>query len=237
MRDEIHLWYVRPDQVTDPDLLARYAAMLSPEEAARQRRFMFAKDRHTYLVARALVRTVLSRYAEASPEAWVFGVNEYGKPYVAGGADLPPLRFNLSHADGLVACAVAMDHDLGVDAENVHRAVAVMDLARRYFSAREAADLERLPADLQRERFFDYWTLKEAYIKARGLGLSIPLDRIWFDLEAGRPPRIGFAPSVEDDPAAWQFAQFRPTSQHRMAVAVKQPSGQDWPVVVRQTVP
>jgi 4'-phosphopantetheinyl transferase len=110
------------------------------------------------------------------------------------------------------------------------------DIAERFFSAQEVADLRALPEDEQPLVFFDYWTLKESYIKARGLGLALPLGEFTFHRSAGRAPSISFAPELHDDPASWQFAQFWPTRDHRMAVAVRR-YGEDLPINVSAVVP
>jgi 4'-phosphopantetheinyl transferase len=234
---EVHVWYARPDRLVHSEQHDRYRAMLSADETTRQNRFVFAKDRHLYLVSRAVVRATLSRYADVDPAAWVFSTNAHGKPDIAHPVRLPPLRFNLSHCDGLVALAVTLDCDVGIDAENIGRPVPVLDLARRCFSPAEAAELARWPARRQRERFYDYWTLKEAYIKARGMGLSIPLDGFSMHPTPQNRIEITFAPGVQDDPAHWQFAQFTPTKEHKIALAIRRAPGEDLPVVLRETRP
>ncbi|MCA1586150.1 MAG: 4'-phosphopantetheinyl transferase superfamily protein [Acidobacteria bacterium] len=133
--------------------------------------------------------------------------------------DLARLRFNLSHTHGLVACVAAVGCDVGVDVEWMDRALT-NDIAERFFSPHEAAELRRLPDAEQSRVFFDYWTLKEAYIKARGLGLAIPLDQFSFRLRPPAPPAIAFEPALDDDPARWQFAQTTPTPRHRLGLAI-----------------
>ena len=217
---EVHLWYVFSDRLTDPALLAGYQALLSTEERARGQRFHFAKDRHQFLVTRVLARTTLSRYVGVPPEAWSFVPNRYGRPEIAGPEGAPPFRFNLSHTAGLVAIAVAWDREVGVDVENVERPGGYVELARRFFAPSEAAHVEALPAELQQESFFAYWTLKESYIKARGMGLALPLADFAFRLAPGQPPRIAFSGSIDDDASSWQFAQYRPSTRPQMALAV-----------------
>ncbi len=222
---EVHLWYALLDQPDDPDWLARCRSVLSAEEAARQQRFHFEKDRRQFLLSHALLRFVLSVYIPAvSPSAWRFSAGSHGKPFLAEPLPSPPLSFNLTHTPGLAAVAVALDHDLGVDAEYLERTNASLGLAERYFAPSESARLRGLPPDQLREAFFDYWTLKEAYIKGRGLGLALPLDGFAFDLPPGQPPRISFTEKVADDPESWQFVQFRPSKSHKVAVAVRCPA-------------
>ncbi len=164
-----------------------YRQLTTPDENERMARFVFERDRWQFLITRALVRTMLSRYATVAPADWRFITNEYGRPEVldrpAGVADL---RFNLSHTDGLIACAVTVGREVGVDVERITRAVT-HDIPGRFFAPREVADLRALPEHDQPRVFFDYWTLKEAYIKARGMGLSLPLSDFAFCL---RPPAL-----------------------------------------------
>ena len=107
---------------------------------------------------------------------------------------LPPVRFNLSHTDGLAVCAVVLKHDIGVDVEHRQRRVVSENIARRFFSPSEVREFESLPERMQQDRFFQYWTLKESYIKARGMGLSIPLEKFSFHLLKNKPIRISFDP-------------------------------------------
>jgi 4'-phosphopantetheinyl transferase len=231
--DEIHVWYVFSDRVMDAQLLARYEALMSPEERARQQRYMQAKDRHQHLIARALVRTSLSRYADVSPEAWTFSPNGYGRPEISGPIETP-LRFNLSHTSGLVVCAVAREREVGVDVENVGRPAEYVHLAQRFFAPSEAAHVVSLPPELQRHVFFDYWTLKESYIKARGMGLALPLGDFAFRLDD--PVTISFSGSIEDDPASWHFCRSRLGDRHTMALAIRS-STDELKITVRETTP
>jgi 4'-phosphopantetheinyl transferase len=234
--DEVHLWYLFPEELGDPVLLARYERLLAPGERARRDRYRFEHSRREYLFTRALVRTVLSRYAPVAPEAWTFRENAWGRPEI----DRPEqaaIRFNLSNTRGLIACAVARDREVGVDVEDIERPGETVALADRFFSPIEVAALGALPGDRRRSRFFDYWTLKEAYIKARGMGLSIPLDQFSFLLDQGGPIRVAFDPRLADDPASWQFEQFPLSPAHRTSAAVRRGDGPDLRFVVRRAVP
>jgi 4'-phosphopantetheinyl transferase len=234
--DEVHVWITEPEEIEDPGLLDAYLGLLNSEERERHRKFHFERNRRQYLVSHALVRLTLSRYAPVEPQAWSFVTNEYGCPRVAGEGS-GGLRFNLSHTDGMAMVAVARDVDVGVDVEDVFRAGEPVGLADRYFAPAEVADLQALEVAHQRERFFEYWTLKEAYIKARGMGLSLPLDQFAFELQPGVPPRIAFDPRLKDDPEAWQFSQLRPSSRHLAAVAVRRPRSLPLKVRQQRTVP
>jgi 4'-phosphopantetheinyl transferase len=244
LETEVHLWYVEPDTIDDPALLAAYDALLAPSERERNRRFVFARHRHQHLVTRALVRTVLSTYCPSvDPRAWEFVTGPFGRPEIAAPRIQPTLRFNLSHTDGLIVCLVADDREVGVDVEDIRRAGYTVEIADRYFSPDEVRELRSWPAERQGERFFDYWTLKEAYIKARGLGLQIPLDQFTIQLRGFRQDdrvahRIGiaFGPGIDDDPRSWQLTSLDLTPTHRVAVAVRRYDA-DLELRVFQTVP
>ena len=236
-RTEVHLWYVFPNGLTDRALLGAYHDLMCPEERVQQQRFHFEKGRHEYLVTRALVRTTLSRYVAVDPRDWRFEKNAYGRPEIAYPRAILPLRFNVSHTDALIVCLVALDREIGVDVESIERPGETVEIADLFFSPTEVAALRVLSTKAQSRRFFEYWTLKEAYIKARGMGVSLPLDQFSFHLEAGRPVRISFDRRLEDNPQSWQFAQFRPTVQHIMAVAIRRGADADLDIQVKPTVP
>lgn len=235
--NEVHVWYTRLDQLSPRTAQEEYEPLLSDDERMRAERFVFARDRHRHVVTRALVRTTLSRYWPTPPAAWLFRPSSAGRPMLVGPAPLPPLQFNVSHTARVTACAVARDCQLGIDVEDLDREVAVEQLARRYFAPTEAAALEALPAARRQEAFFDYWTLKEAYLKARGLGLALPLDGLAIERGTQGGIRISFAASMGDDPLQWQFRAFDLEPRHRLAVAVGSAGGGSVSLVVRQTVP
>jgi len=194
-------------------------------------RFRFERDRRIQLATRALVRTILSKYEDVPPAAWRFETGEKGRPEIAH----PPssLRFNLSNTHGLVVCAVVREVDVGVDVEPLDRRWS-MRIAERYFSPAEVAALRTLPEEARARRFLDLWTLKESYIKARGLGLALPLDRFTFVLEAGRPPRVEIAPELGDRGESWQFARLEPTPRHVLALCVRRCGEEDAKVALHE---
>ena len=216
--DDVHVWHVDPASVSDPALIRRYEALMSADERARHARFIFPADQHIYLVARALVRTTLSKYAAVDPDAWIFQAGPYGRPDIAGPGGAPPLRFSLSHTAGLVALAVTSRSDVGIDVEGFRARASGLDIARHFFASSEAGDLEALPPERQGHAFLEYWTLKEAYIKATGMGLSMPLKSFAFTL--ADPPAIAFE-SGTDDPAEWQFFRLGLSAEHLSALAVR----------------
>ncbi|NLY02771.1 MAG: 4'-phosphopantetheinyl transferase superfamily protein [Rhodopirellula sp.] len=232
----VDLWYTYQDLAIDSRLLETYAGLLSEDESVRWRRFLFERDRRRFLIARAMLRDVVSRYVGCEPCSLAFEYNPYGKPALAS----PPgqsIRFNLSHSAGLAVCAVTRGHDVGVDVESPERRTDVLGLARRFFAESEVAALGRRPPEEQRRTFFEYWTLKEAYIKACGRGLSIPLDAFGFTLRADRPPTIGFAAGMADDPGDWQFAQVFLGQDYPIALALRSCREEEMTVGIRRIIP
>lgn len=206
---------------TASELEARALPLMNAEERTRYEQLTAPIKRREFLVTRALVRTELSRHATVAPRDWVFRSNEQGRPEIASEGPEKTLRFNLSNTRGLVACVVADGIEVGVDVEDTSLRRETVGIANRFFSATEVSDLKALPEALQRDRFFDYWTLKESYIKARGLGLAIPLDGFSFRFD---PLRLELEARVGNDALAWQFWLQSPQPEHRLAVAARPPS-------------
>lgn len=212
----VDLWcFFYQDAMKDEALSLAYLALLSEEERAQHRRFHFDKDRVLFLATRALVRTVLSRYGDTAPADWRFDKNAHGKPFVARAA----FEFNLSNTRGLVTCAVA-SMPVGVDTEDITRDTETLAIADRFFSESEVGALRALPEARHRERFFSYWTLKESYIKARGMGLAIPLGSFGFDLDGG-DIRLSTDRELDDDGDAWRFRLLRASERHYLAVGAR----------------
>jgi 4'-phosphopantetheinyl transferase len=193
------------------------------------------RHRHQYLVSRALVRTTLSRYLQGYPKDWQYQKNKYGRPELIRQPAGINLRFNLSHTDGMIILGITLDDDLGVDVEDIKRDRQLIDIADRYFSGLEVDELRSLPESQQQERFFDYWTLKESFIKARGMGLSLPLDQFSYHLGRNEPFRISF--NSQDDPTPWQFWRLYLSDRHIAAVAVQRSQLKDYQLMVKKTIP
>ncbi len=209
-------------------------------ELAQAARFYFEKDRRRYIVTRALVRTVLSRYAaDIAPESWRFETNSYGRPHIANDfASARSLSFNITHTDGLIVLAVAREQTLGVDAENTETRPVSPTLADSFFAPEEAAALRTVDAAHWQQRFFEYWTLKESYIKARGMGLSIPLDKFSFTFPADGSVELYVHPEQQDLAARWRFWQFTLAPSYVAALCVERDAGGGAPSLsVRHAVP
>lgn len=215
--DEVHVWIALVAQCQKPDLIETYGSWLDEQERSRYERFRLSQHRQEYLVAHALLRSCLSRYGDQQPWEWTFSTNDYGRPELSKDGS-PPLRFNLSHTTELVACAVTRAETVGVDVEHTARKADLAAIAKASFAPEELADLNRLTEAAWRDRFFDLWTLKEAYIKARGLGLSLPMQQCIFHVEPGAAESIRFSSELSE---GWVFGLLSPTQQHRLAVAVR----------------
>ncbi len=217
---EAHVWYLFPDALSD-DALSAARALMNDDERVRHDRFLFPEGRREFAFTRALVRTTLSRYADVAPRDWQFTFGPHGRPEIAHG----DLNFNLSNTKGLIACIVGTTRDVGIDVESIERRGETLGIADRFFSPSEATALRALPPSEQHHRFFHLWTLKEAYIKARGMGLALPLDQFSFELVTGAPTTISFDPRLVDDAKTWQFDSFWPTRTHFVSTAVRRRSG------------
>lgn len=236
--DEIHVWFAFPDEIQSTTLISSYYQLLTEEEKAQHQRFHFEKHKHQYLVTRALVKTVLSHYEQLHPADWKFVKNSYGKPEVDRLPGMQNLRFNLSHTDGLVACAVTLDNDLGIDVEDISRRGQSVELADRFFSPAESGALLQLDPSRQKEEFYKYWTLKESYIKACGMGLSIPLDHFSFKFGEENEIDINFENGRNDNPEDWKFWSFNPSESHKAAIAIRNRAEHpEYRVSIRKMVP
>jgi 4'-phosphopantetheinyl transferase len=218
-RATVHVWQARLDQFAVRQ--GRMLELLSADERERAARFHFAKDRSHFIAARALLRTLLGRYLNFPPHQLSFIYGPYGKPALAGERESRALRFNVSHSHGVALYAVARERDVGVDVEYVRRDMVSESIAERFFSAREVATLRALPAEIQPQAFFNCWTRKEAFIKARGEGLSFPLDRFEVSLDPKEPAALV---SVRDDPreaSRWSLQALPVEEGYAAALAVE----------------
>lgn len=222
-RGALHLWCAHADDLLSEDTAHDCAEVLSEEERGRWQRFRVEHSRREYLAAHALVRNALSHYRPVAPRDWRFAIHAHGKP-----APEPEcgLRFNLSHSTGLVVCLVAdapVDIgpvEVGIDVEARSRAPQIAEVARRVFSAAEREQLQALILEERLDRCLSLWTLKEAYIKARGLGMALPLERISFLFDRSGAARLQLGPAVDDDARQWRFCTLE-HAQHRIAIAVE----------------
>lgn len=217
---EVYFFWTRvQDLGRDRQLMTYCRSVINEKEQLKTQRYIFEKDRNSCLATRALLRYVLSLATGMEPAGFDFVENPYGRPELKPGIVDAPIRFNLSHSSGVTVCALALDTAVGVDIEDVRRKVDV-SIADRFFSDQEADYLTRSPGHDRQSVFFDFWTLKESYIKAKGKGLSIGLESFSFDIDMP-DPRIRFHGSNTDSSDLWQFFRFSPLDHYKAAIAVE----------------
>lgn len=217
--DDVHVWraYLNQDGMTAQSL----ADLLSPDEHQRAEQYHFQRDREHFIVARGILRTILSRYLNVPPGQLRFACNQYGKPALMREAGDDGLRFNLSHANGLALYAVTFWREIGIDVEFVREDFASLTIAKRFFSTDEVAMLHALPPKMRTSAFFSCWTRKEAYIKARGEGLSRPLDCFTVSLVPGEPAALLRTGDDPEEGPRWSLIEVYPKQGYRAALAVE----------------
>ena len=218
---QVHLWLARPKKITDESLLERYEGLLGAEELASYRQLASADHRREYLISQAFLRDVLSYYTQLEPARFEFERNASGKPGLRNASgELARLHFNLSHSAELMACAVSKTGKVGVDVEPIEPDGGMVGMADNYFSEPEVDSLRALAETDQPRRFNQVWTLKEAYIKARGEGLTLALDSFSFEFaEAGEIRLRERDNSLRTD---WHFWSL-PVDGHITAIALEAP--------------
>lgn len=224
LETEVHVWHCSPDDVQDDEKIEACRSVLSAEELEKYHRFKFDKDRHSYLVTHALLRSALSTYVDIEASQWQFSVGEQGKPKLVLQADVPAFAFNITHTEGLSACAISMHRSVGIDAEYIKRQNNVEAVARRMFAEQELLYLE---SNKNRPQFFYYlWTLREAYVKALGAGLSGSAKQFYFDISSDAESAVanvcknnGTQDIIDD----WQFNIYQPESEYVISLAYESP--------------
>ena len=229
---EVHVWRAALD--LRPTQYAKLSTTLAPEEGVRAARFRFRKDRKHFIAARGALRDILSRYVSHEAAQLEFCCDRGGKPNLAASINASGLRFNLSHSHGLALYAIARGREVGVDVELIRTRVADGQIAERFFSPREASDLKSVPVGLQSEAFFSCWTRKEAYLKARGDGLAVPLDSFEVSLVPGEPAALLSSRYEPRDTSRWTLQALTPRTGYIAAVAAE---GKNWNVKLWQWEP
>jgi 4'-phosphopantetheinyl transferase len=232
---EIHFFYTRSGRVQTPSLLEKYRDISSRKERSKIDRYLFEKDRHTCLVTRGLVRFVLSCCTNILPHCLGFEENKHGKPSLRAGMTDIPVFFNLSHAGGLIACAVVLDHEIGIDVEDSTRKIDI-NIANRFFSKQECHLLGQTIEAEKKGVFFDLWTLKESYIKAKGRGLSIPLDKFSF-IFGPEGTTICFHEGNNDVADDFSFFRFPLLDRFKAAITICAPKTLGFDLNIYQCVP
>jgi 4'-phosphopantetheinyl transferase len=213
----IHVWLAHLEDAQRGPLVS--SSVMSEDEQARARRFVFDRDRRRFSAARVLLRTVLASYVGADPADLRFDTNGQGKPSLAGGRPAP--AFNLSHSQDVAVIAVSRAGEVGIDIEAIRPMEDAEAIAGRFFAPAEADRLRAVHPELRDEAFFACWTRKEAFVKAIGEGLSHPLDSFEVTLAPGGPARLLRVGGHPPDPASWTLAALPAVPGYAGALVVR----------------
>ena len=215
----IDVWLTRMSAASD-ELVERCRGGLAPDEVAACAKFHHEADRRRAVVTRALVRATLSRYMSVPPGSWRFEQGAHGRPEIAAPAGTG-LRFNVSHTREIVVCAVARGTDVGVDVERFESTHDLRSIASNVCSVRELEAMRAMAPDAFARRLLALWTLKEAYLKARGVGFSLAPRHLTFDLGADARMNVSFGPEASDEPTRWWFATIDAGGGHLLSIALQ----------------
>jgi 4'-phosphopantetheinyl transferase len=216
--EEAHLWRIDLNQ--DFSAVQSESEILSTDERQRAEKYHFETDKKHFIVARAALREILSRYLDTAPHRVVFSRNQYGKPSISAEISNNLIEFNFSRSREIALCAVTRGRAVGVDIEFINEDSANLEIARRFFSPDEIAALQDIPAELKTAAFYSCWTRKEAFIKAVGKGLSYPLQNFSVSV---LPEEIAPLININDlqEKNHWSMFSFTPKRGYAAALAVE----------------
>lgn len=223
----VHVWHAGLDVTRET--LDRMAATLAEDETARAARFRYDLHRDRYIAGRGILRALLGRYLDCEPRQITFRYGRRGKPFV----DATPIRFNASHSASEAVYVFALGREVGVDIEGSRERKDLLKIAEHFFAQGEVAALSALPEEAQREAFYRCWTRKEAYLKAKGDGLSLGLDQFEVTLAPGDAARLTRAEGEPGEPARWDMVSLDLVDGYASALVVESPCGPvqvlEWP--------
>ena len=221
--DEVHVW--RAELEESSAQIGAYLETLAEEEKTRAARFYFQRDRERFIISHGILRAILGLYLNRAPNTLSFRYGSHGKPALEFDSVTDTIHFNLSHSHGVALYAIARRRAVGIDVELIRRDVEIAQIADRFFSRGEIATLRTLPSDLREYAFFLCWTRKEAYIKCRGEGLSLPLDQFDVSLIPGEPAALLSTRPDPDEASRWSLRELALTADYAAALAVR---GRGW---------
>jgi 4'-phosphopantetheinyl transferase len=216
-QNEVHVWRARLDMPWS----WTFDEALSLDDRTRADRFRFESDRRRFCAARASLRLILARYLKAKPGRLQLDTSEYGKPFFADQKASQGLRFNLSHSNQLALIAITREREVGVDVEYVRADFVTDEVAGHFFSRAEVQEFCALPPEMKTQSFFNCWTRKEAYIKARGEGLYCPLDQFDVSVASGTPARLLHSKIDSGEVMRWSFQDLYPAAGYAATLAVE----------------
>lgn len=226
---EAQAWHADLDTLPGPE--QSWEELLAGDEIERARRFRFDRDRRRFVAGRSLLRLLLSAYLHTNPSEVGFDYSPKGKPSLAGSHAASGIRFNVSHSHEIGLFAFVRGREIGADVEHIRRDFEASAIAERFFSPREREELEQLPPELRHEAFFLCWTRKEAFVKAKGGGLSLALDQFDVSLDPRQPAQLlGTRPDPEER-SRWSLAALDVDPAFPAALVVE---GASLPIVARR---
>ncbi|NWF98178.1 MAG: 4'-phosphopantetheinyl transferase superfamily protein [Nitrospirae bacterium] len=218
-KNEVHVWEINLG--SDLSKVEKYLPILSDEEKKKASAFRFSDDRERYIISHAVLRLLLSKYSGEKPEEIVFYNNNYGKPYIMLNPDLPKIFFNISHSHKMAVIAISNGYEIGIDIEYLLRKINFEDIARRFFSNIENKKLNSLSGNLRKEAFFRCWTRKEAYLKAKGVGISGSFKSFEVSIFPEENPEIIAIDGQHSDEDNWSLFDIIHIHNYIGAIAVK----------------
>jgi 4'-phosphopantetheinyl transferase len=221
--DEVHVWQAALNDT--PSQIDGWLHSLAEDEQARARKFHFPIDRERFVIARGVLREILGLYLNRAAQSVSFCYGSHGKPALAEEPNGNTIRFNMSHSHGVALYAVTRGREVGIDVEFIRESLEVEQIAERFFSRREIATLRALPVSLRKCAFFLCWTRKEAYIKAKGQGLSLPLEQFDVSLIPGEPASLLKTRADPDEAFRWSLQELSIGSGYVATLAVE---GHGW---------
>ena len=217
--NEVHVWRAGLDLPSSE--VQRLRGILMDDEVDRANRFSFEIDRQRFIAARATLRSILSRYITIYPSHLRFYYNQYGKPFLAPEFSSHLLNFNLSHSESMALYAISRNREIGIDVERIRSDVEYEEIAKHFFSRNEVAMFGTIPAEKKLEAFYNCLTCKEAYIKAHGQGLSLPLDSFDVSFALGEPSMLLMTKDEPQERILWTLLDLTPGAGYIGALAVK----------------
>jgi 4'-phosphopantetheinyl transferase len=221
--DEVQLWRADLEAIGVDE--SRWQQVLSSDELTRASRFHFSRDRQRFVAGRALLRTILAGYLRTDANGLTFSYSKKEKPSLASDHAESGVTFNVSHSGGIALLAFTRGREIGVDVEQVRQDSDLQAIARRFFSMHEQNQLAALPAEKRIDAFFRCWTRKEAYIKATGDGLSLPLNQFDVSLEVGEANALVATRPDSSEAGHWLLREVPAGSGYMAAVCVR---GKSW---------
>jgi len=217
--NEVHVWQAQLELPSSQ--MQRLRGILTADELDRANRFSFEIDQRRFIAARGTLRSILSRYITIYPSHLRFYYNQYGKPFLAAEFSSYLLNFNLSHSGSMALYAITRNMEIGVDVECVRSDFEYEEIAKRFFSVNEVAVLRTIPIEKKLEAFYNCWTRKEAYLKAHGKGLSLPLDSFDVSFAPWKPPMLLIAKDESQERSLWTLLDLKLGLGYMGALAVK----------------